>query len=88
MQQSMVKFYCFVVETLLNMFRELSRPSSGARQTAVEASGFRVNVKVDVFSAVVGLLVTNKPSNCRCSLWFPCECEGGRVLSRGRFVSD
>ena len=54
MQQSIVKFYCFVVQTLLNMFRALLCPSSGARQTAVAASGFRMNVKVEVFSAVVG----------------------------------
>jgi hypothetical protein len=39
------------------MFRELLCPSSGARQTAVAAYGFRMNVEVDVFSAVVGLLV-------------------------------
>jgi len=51
MQQSIVKFYCFVVQTLLNMFRALLCPSSGARQTAVAASGFRMNVEVDVFSA-------------------------------------
>jgi len=30
MQQSIVKFYCFVVQTLLNMFRALLCPSSGA----------------------------------------------------------
>jgi hypothetical protein len=52
MQQSVVKFYCFVVQTLLNMFRALLCPSSGARQTAVAVSGFRMNVEVDVFSAV------------------------------------
>jgi len=52
MQQSIVKFYCFVVQTLLNMFRALLCPSSGARQTAVAASGFRMNVEVEVFSAV------------------------------------
>jgi len=72
MQQSIVTFYCFVVQTLLNMFWTLLCPSSGARQTAVAASGFRLNVEVDVFSAVVGLLVgrqcsthclpTNKPT--------------------------
>jgi len=56
MQQIIVKFYCFVVQTLLNMFRALPCPSSGARQTAVAASGFRMNVEVGVFSAVVGLL--------------------------------
>jgi hypothetical protein len=49
--------YCFVVQTLLNMFRALQCPSSGARQTTVAASGFRMNVEVEVFSAVVGLLV-------------------------------
>jgi len=57
MQQSIVKFYCFVLQTLLNMFGALLYPSSGARQTAVAASGFRMNVEVEVFSAVVGLLV-------------------------------
>ena len=59
MQQSIVKFYCFVVQTLLNMFWALLCPSSGARQTAVAASGFRMNVEVEVFSAVVGSLVNN-----------------------------
>jgi hypothetical protein len=38
------------------MFRELQFPSSGARQIAVAASGFHINVEVEVFSAVVGLL--------------------------------
>ena len=52
MQQSIVKFYYLVVQTLLNMFRALLCPSSGARQTAVAASGFRMNVEVEVFSAV------------------------------------
>jgi len=51
MQQSIVTFHCFVVQTLLNMFRALLRPSSGARQTAVAASGFCMNVEVEVFSA-------------------------------------
>jgi hypothetical protein len=54
MQKLNVKFYCFVVQTLLNMFRALLCPSSGASQTAVAASGFRMNVEVDVFSAVIG----------------------------------
>ena len=57
MQQSIVKFYCFVVQTLLNMFWALYFPSSGARQIDVAASGFRMNVEVEVFSAVVSLLV-------------------------------
>jgi len=46
------KIYCFVVQTLLNMFRALLCPSSGARQTAVAASGFHMKVEVEVFSAV------------------------------------
>jgi len=55
MQQSIVKFYCFVVQALPNMFRALLCPSSGARPTAVATSGFRMNVEMDVFSAMVGL---------------------------------
>jgi len=43
------------------MFWALKCPSLGARQTAVAASGFRINVEVEVFSAVVGLLLTNRP---------------------------
>ena len=57
MQQSIVKSYIFVVQTLLNMFRALLCPSSGARETAVAAYGFRMNVEVEMFSDVVGLLV-------------------------------
>jgi hypothetical protein len=53
------KIYSFVVQILLNMFRALLYPSSGARQTAVAASGFRMNVEVEVFSAVDGLLVSH-----------------------------
>ena len=45
------------------MFRALQCPSSGARQTAVAASGFRMNVEVEVFSAVVGLLVSVRQSD-------------------------
>ena len=52
MQQLIVKFYCFVVQTLPNLFRALQCPSSGARQTAVAASSFRISVEVEVFSAV------------------------------------
>jgi len=51
MQQSNVKFYCFVIQKLLNIFRTLLCPSSGARQTAVAGSGFRMNEEVDMFSA-------------------------------------
>jgi hypothetical protein len=39
------------------MFRALECLPSGARQTAVAASGFRMNAEVEVFSAVVGLYV-------------------------------
>jgi hypothetical protein len=42
------------------MFRALLCPSSGARQTAIAASGFRLNVEVEVFSTVVGLRA-NRP---------------------------
>jgi len=47
------------------MFWALQCPSSGARQTTVAASGFRMNVEVEVFSSVVGLLVTNKPTTAK-----------------------
>jgi hypothetical protein len=57
MQQSIVKFYYIVVQTLLNMFRGIIMP------------------------------IFRNPSNCRCSLWFPYECGGGRVLSRSRSTS-
>jgi len=50
------KIYCFVVQTLPNMSGALPCPSSGARQTAVGASGLRMKVEVEAFSAVVGLL--------------------------------
>jgi hypothetical protein len=49
MQQSIIKFYYFVLQILLNMFRELPCPSSGARQTAVAASVFRMDVEVYVY---------------------------------------
>ena len=55
MQQSIVKFYCFVVDT------------------AQHVSG-------------ITMRIIRSPSNCGCSLWFPCECGGGSVLSRGRCV--
>jgi hypothetical protein len=57
MQQSIIIFYYFVVQIVPNMFRSLLCPSSGARQTAVAASGFPMDVEVEVFSVVVSLLV-------------------------------
>jgi hypothetical protein len=39
------------------MFWALQCLSSGAHQTAVAASGFCMNVEMEVFSVVVGLLV-------------------------------
>jgi hypothetical protein len=41
-------------------------PIIRSRQTAAAASGFCMNVEVEVFSAMVGLLVTNKPTTA----WF------------------
>jgi hypothetical protein len=61
MQQSIVKLYYFVEQILLNMFRALLCPSSGARQTAVAASDFCMDVEVEVFLAVVGLLDYYRP---------------------------
>jgi len=49
--------YCFVVQTLINMFRALLCPSSGARQTAVAASGFRMNVEVEVFVKAINFTI-------------------------------
>ena len=54
------------------MFRALLCPSSGARQTAVAASGFRMNVEVEVFSAVVGLVQTTAENTSTCTfIWKP-----------------
>jgi len=61
------------------MFRALQCPSSGARQTAVTASGFRVNVEVEVFSAVGGLLLTNRP---RLRTLPPPHSYGNQMLQR------
>jgi hypothetical protein len=60
MQQSIVKFIALSYRHCSSCFRASQCPSSGARQTAVAASGFHMNVEVDVFLAVVGLLA-NRP---------------------------
>ena len=62
MQQSIVKFYCLVVQILLNTFRALQCPSSGARQTAVAASGFRTNAEVEVCQFVNKLTMAENTS--------------------------
>jgi len=41
------KIYCFIIQALHSMFRALQCPSSGARQTAFAAFGFRMNVEVE-----------------------------------------
>ena len=60
MQQSIVKFIPLSYRHCSTCFGALQCPSSGARQTAVAASGFRMNVEVEVFSAVVGLLTNRR----------------------------
>jgi len=57
MQQSIVKFIALSYRYCSTCFGALQSPSR-ASQTAVAASGFRMNVEVELFSAVVGLLVT------------------------------
>jgi hypothetical protein len=60
MQQLVVKFIALSYRHCSTCFGHLLCPSSGARQPAVAVSGFRINVEVEVFSAVVGLLA-NRP---------------------------
>jgi hypothetical protein len=63
---------------LLNMFpRHHCAHHQELFQTAVAASGFRLNAKADVFPAVVGLLVTNRP---RLETHPPRHLDGNRRL--------
>jgi len=64
------------------MFRALLCPSSGARQTAVAASGFRMNVEVEAFSAVVGLLVVLVTNRARLRTLQPPHSYGNQRLQR------
>jgi len=57
MQQTIVKCIALLYRHCLTCFRHYYAHHQEARQTAVAASGFRMNVEVEVFSAVVGLLV-------------------------------
>jgi hypothetical protein len=55
------------------MFWALQCPSLEARQTAIAASGFHMNVEVEVFSAVVGLfkLTTAENTSTSTFIWKP-----------------
>ena len=66
------------------MFRALQCPSSGARQTVVAASVFRMNVEVEVFSAVVGLL-TNRPRLLMRGIVMPETCWAVSVRQSNKF---
>jgi len=53
MKQSIVKFIALSYRHCSTCFGNYDNPSPEARQTAVAASGFSMNVEVEVFSAVV-----------------------------------
>jgi hypothetical protein len=62
LQQSIIKFIAYSHRRRSTCFRHYYVHHQEPFQTAVAASGFRMTAEVDVFSAVVGLLVTNKPT--------------------------
>jgi hypothetical protein len=57
MQQSVVKFIAYSHKRCSTCFGHYYAHHQELFQTAVAASGFRINTEVDVFPAVVGLLV-------------------------------
>ena len=57
MQQSIENFIALLYRPCSTCFGHYYAHYQEPRQTAVAASGFRMNVEVEVFSAVVGLFV-------------------------------
>ena len=81
MQQSIVKFIALSYRHCSTCFRHYNTHHQELVKTAVAASGFRMNVEVEVFSAVVGLLV--RLSLCWCNSAsdpFPCMFCWTRLL--------
>jgi hypothetical protein len=58
MQQTVVKFIALLYRYCSTCFGHYNAHHQEPVQTAVGASGFRMNVPVEVFSDVVGLLVS------------------------------
>jgi ATP phosphoribosyltransferase regulatory subunit HisZ len=58
MQQSVVKFTAYSHRRCSTCFGHYYAHHQELFQTAVAASGFHINVEVDVFPAVVGMLVS------------------------------